>query len=283
MNAKKTPQLFVATGASKFGDPEHFPWTMGWQPDYATEASIYAKHIMANHPNAKVAVLYQNDDSGKDYLNGFLEGFGKDKDKFLIKTVSYEITDPTVDSQIIQIKDSGADVFFIHATPKAAAQAIRKVADLGWKPVQYLVNVSASVAAVLKPAGFDNAKGIITAQYLKDATDPQWADQADFKEWQAWMKKYLPDANPADSGNVYAYAVSATMRDCLTRCGDDLTRANLMKRAASMHNLEVPMLLPGIKINTSPTDFYPIQSVRLAKFDGAKWSLFGDVLSNESA
>ena len=283
MNAKKVPQLFVATGATKWGDPKNFPWTMGWQPDYATEASIYAKHIMANHPNAKVAVLYQNDDSGKDYLNGFLEGFGKEKDKFLVKIVSYEITDPTVDSQIIQLKDSGADVFFIHATPKAAPQAIRKVADLGWKPVQYLVNVSASVAAVLKPAGFDNAKGIITAQYLKDATDPQWADQADFKEWQAWMKKYLPDANPADSGNVYAYAVSATMRDCLTRCGDDLTRANLMKRAASMHNLEVPMLLPGIKINTSPTDFYPIHSVRLAKFDGAKWSLFGDVLSNESA
>ena len=283
LNKKKVPQLFIATGASKWGDPKHFPWTMGWQPDYATEASIYAKHIMANHPNAKVAVLYQNDDSGKDYLNGFLEGFGKEKDKFLVKIVSYEITDPTVDSQIIQLKDSGADVFFIHATPKAAAQAIRKVADLGWKPVQYLVNVSASVAAVLKPAGFDNAKGIITAQYLKDATDPQWADQADFKEWQAWMKKYLPDANPADSGNVYAYAVSATMRDCLTRCGDDLTRANLMKMAASMHDLEVPMLLPGIKINTSPTDFYPIQSVRLAKFDGAKWSLFGDVLSNESA
>ena len=283
LNKKKVPQLFIATGASKWGDPKHFPWTMGWQPDYATEASIYAKHIMANHPNAKVAVLYQNDDSGKDYLNGFLEGFGKEKDKFLVKIVSYEITDPTVDSQIIQLKDSGADVFFIHATPKAAAQAIRKVADLGWKPVQYLVNVSASVAAVLKPAGFDNAKGIITAQYLKDATDPQWADQADFKEWQAWMKKYLPDANPADSGNVYAYAVSATMRDCLTRCGDDLTRANLMKQAASMHDLEVPMLLPGIKINTSPTDFYPIQSVRLAKFDGTKWSLFGDVLSNESA
>ena len=283
LNKKKVPQLFIATGASKWGDPKHFPWTMGWQPDYATEASIYAKHIMANHPNAKVAVLYQNDDSGKDYLNGFIEGFGKDKDKFLVKIVSYEITDPTVDSQIIQLKDSGADVFFIHATPKAAAQAIRKVADLGWKPVRYLVNVSASVAAVLKPAGFDNSKGIITAQYLKDATDPQWADQADFKEWQTWMKKYLPDANPADSGNVYAYAVSATMRDCLTRCGDDLTRANLMKQAASMHNLEVPMLLPGIKINTSPTDFYPIQSVRLAKFDGVKWSLFGDVLSNESA
>jgi len=283
LNQKKVPQLFVATGASKWGMPKEFPWTMGWQPDYATEAAIYAKHIMANHPNGKVAMLYQNDDSGKDYLNGFIAGFGKDKDKFLIKTVSYEVTDPTVDSQIIQIKNSGANVFFNDAAPKAAAQAIRKVADLGWKPAHYLANVSASVAAVLKPAGFDNSTGIITAAYLKDATDPQWADYPDFKEWQAWMKKYLPDANPADSGNTYAYAVSATMRDVLTRCGDTLTRANLMKQAASMKGLEVPLLLPGIKINTSPTDFYPIQSIRLAKFDGEKWALFGDVLSNEGS
>jgi branched-chain amino acid transport system substrate-binding protein len=283
LNQKKVPQLFVATGASKWGMPKEFPWTMGWQPDYATEAAIYAKHIMANHPNAKVAMLYQNDDSGKDYLNGFITGFGKDKDKFLIKTVSYEVTDPTVDSQIIQLKNSGADVFFNDAAPKAAAQAIRKVADLGWKPAHYLSNVSASVAAVLKPAGFDNSTGIITAAYLKDATDPQWAGDADFKEWQAWMKKYLPDANPADSGNVYAYAVSATMKHVLAACGDDLTRANLMKQAASMKQLQVPLLLPGIKINTSATDFYPIQSVRLAKFDGEKWALFGDVLSNESS
>ncbi len=282
LNQKKVPQLFIATGASKWGDPKDFPWTMGWQPDYATEAAIYAKHIMANHPGAKVGMIYQNDDSGKDYLNGFISGFGKDKDKYLVKTVSYEVTDPTVDSQIIELKNSGATVFFNDGAPKAAAQAIRKVADLQWKPVQYLANVSASVAAVLKPAGFDNSKDIITAAYLKDATDPQWANDADFKEWMAWMKKYQPDANPADSGNVYAYAVSATMRHVLAQCGDELTRANLMKQAASMHQLQVPLLLPGIKINTSPTDFYPIQSVRLAKFDGEKWALFGDVLSNES-
>jgi len=287
LNQKKVPQLFVATGASKWGDPEHFPWTMGWQPDYATEGAIYAKHVLATHKDnlkdVRIGILYQNDDSGKDYSGGFLKGLGKEHENLVSAKVSYEVTDPTVDSQIIEIKNSGANVFFNDGAPKAAAQAIRKVADLGWKPVQYLANVSASVAAVLKPAGFDNSTGIITAAYLKDATDPQWANDDDFKEWMAWMKKYLPDANPADAGNVYAYAVSATMQHVLTACGDELTRANLMKQAASMRNLHVPLLLPGISINTSPTDFYPIQAVRLAKFDGEKWSLFGDVLSNESS
>jgi len=287
LNQKKVPQLFVATGASKWGMPKEFPWTMGWQPDYHTEAAIYAQHVLATHKDnlkdLRIGIIYQNDDSGKDYSQGFLDGLGKDNQHLVTAKVSYEVTDPTVDSQIIQIKNSGANVFFNDGAPKAAAQAIRKVADLGWKPVQYLANVSASVAAVLKPAGFDASTGIITAAYLKDATDPQWADYPDFKKWVAWMKKYQPDANPADSGNTYAYSVSATMRHVLTQCGDELTRANLMKQAASMHNLEVPLLLPGIKINTSPTDFYPIQSVRLAKFDGAKWALFGDVLSHESA
>src|ERR1700682_5015241 len=283
MNDKKVPQLFVATGASKWGNPKEFPWTMGWQDEYATEAPIYAKHIMANHPNAKVAMLYQNDDSGKDYLNGFIAGFGKEKDKFLIKTVSYEVTDPTVDSQIIQLKDSGADVFFNDAAPKAAAQAIRKVADLGWKPAHYLANVAASVASTLKPAGLDNSTGIITAAYLKDPTDPQWANAPDFLEWKAWMEKYLPQGNMSDASYTYAYSVSATMRHVLTECGDNLTRANLMKQAASMHDLVVPILLPGIKINTSPTDFYPIQSVQLARFDGETWKLFGEVLSSEGS
>ncbi len=286
LNQKKVPQLFVATGASKWGMPKEFPWTMGWQPDYHTEAVIYAKHALAlfkdNLKDLRIGILYQNDDSGKDYSGGFLDGLGRENQHLVTAKVSYEVTDPTIDSQIIQIKNSGANVFFNDGAPKAAAQAIRKVADLQWKPTQYLANVSASVAAVLKPAGFDNSTGIISAQYIKDATDPQWKDHADFKAWQAWMKKYLPDANPDDSGNVYAYAVSATMRHVLTQCGDNLTRANLMKQAASMHQLEVPMLLPGIKINTSATDFYPIQSVRLAKFDGEKWALFGDVLSNES-
>jgi ABC-type branched-subunit amino acid transport system substrate-binding protein len=283
LNQKKVPQLFVATGASKWGDPKNFPWTMGWQPDYATEGVIYAKHILANHKDPKIGILWQNDDSGKDYVGGFMKGLGKDNEKLVVSSVSYEVTDPTVDSQVIQIKSSGANIVFIETAPKAASQAIRKIGDLGWTPVRYLANVSASVAAVLKPAGLDTSKGIITAAYLKDATDAQWAEDADFKEWKAWMAKYLPDANPADSGNAYAYAVSATMRHVLKGCGNELTRENLMKQAASMHGLVVPLLLPGITINTSPTDFYPIQAVRLAAFDGETWKLFGDVLASESS
>jgi branched-chain amino acid transport system substrate-binding protein len=284
LNQKKVPQLFVATGASKWGDPKHFPWTMGWQPDYATESTIYAKHIMSTLPNAKVAMLYQNDDSGKDYLNGFIAGFGTAKDKYLIKTASYEVSDPTVDSQIIQLKDSGANVLFTDAAPKAAAQSIRKVADLGWKlDAHYLANVAASVASTLKPAGLDNSKGIITAAYLKDPTDPQWANAPDYLEWKAFMAKYIPQGNLADASYTYGYAVSSTMRHVLTQCGDNLTRANLMKQAASMKKLAVPLLLPGITINTSATDFYPIQSVQLARFDGETWKLFGDVLSNEGS
>lgn len=283
MNQKKVPHLFVATGASKWGDPKNFPWTMGWQPDYATEAGIYAKHILSTVPDAKIAMLWQNDDSGKDYLAGFIKGLGKENEKKLIKSVSYEVTDPTVDSQIIQLKDSGANVFFNDAAPKAAAQAIRKVAELGWKPIQYLANVSASVTSVLKPAGFDASQGIITAAYLKDPTDKQWFGDTDYKQWRAWMEKYLPNGNPSDSFNVYAYAVSATMREVLRRCGDELTRANIMKQASSLRGLEVPLLLPGIKINTSPEDFYPIQAVRLQRFKGETWELFGEVLHNESS
>jgi branched-chain amino acid transport system substrate-binding protein len=282
LNQKKVPQLFVATGASKWGDPKNFPWTMGWQPDYATEGGIYAKHILGQHKGEKIAVLWQNDDSGKDYVAGFMKGLGKENEKMVVASVSYEVTDPTVDSQIIQLKNSGATVFFNDAAPKAAAQAIRKVADLGWKPAHYLTNVSASVSSVLKPAGFDASQGIITAAYLKDPTDPQWASSPDFIEWKAWMAKYHPTGNPLDSFNAYGYAVSATMHDCLKRCGDELTRANLLKQATSMKRLVVPMLLPGITINTSPTDYYPIQAVRLQRFKGETWELFGDVLSNES-
>ena len=282
LNQKKVPQLFVATGASKWGDPKNFPWTMGWQPDYATEGGIYAKHILGQHKGEKIAVLWQNDDSGKDYVAGFMKGLGKENEKMVVASVSYEVTGPTVDSQIIQLKNSGATVFFNDAAPKAAAQAIRKVADLGWKPAHYLTNVSASVSSVLKPAGFDASQGIITAAYLKDPTDPQWASSPDFIEWKAWMAKYHPTGNPLDSFNAYGYAVSATMHDCLKRCGDELTRANLLKQATSMKRLVVPMLLPGITINTSPTDYYPIQAVRLQRFKGETWELFGDVLSNES-
>jgi len=282
MNAKKVPQLFVATGASKWGKPKEFPWTMGFQPDYHTEAVIYAKHILANIKDAKIAVLMQNDDYGKDYYEGFRDGLGKEVGR-IVKHVTYETTDPTVESQMIQLKDSGANVFFNIAIPKFAAQAIRKAADLGWKPVHYLNNVSSSVASTLKPAGLDNSQGIITGLYLMDPTDHQWDDNADMKDWRAFMAKYMPDANTADGSYIFAYAVSYLMEQTLKKCGDTLTHANLMKQAASHHNLRVPLLLPGILVNTSATDFYPIQAVRLARFKGETWELFGDILSHESA
>ena len=281
MNQKKVPQLFVATGASKWGDPKNFPWTMGFQPDYHTEGAIYAKHILANVKDAKIAVLTQNDDFGRDYLAGFKEGIGKEEGR-IIKMVTYEATDPTVDSQIIQLKDSGANVFFNVSAPKAAAQGIRKAAEIDWKPAHYLTNVSASVAAVMKPAGFDNAQGIITAAYLMDATDKQWDDNAEMKAWRAWMDKNMPSANKADANHIYGYAVAYLMTEALKRCGDNLTRANLMKQAASFQKFRVPLILPGILVNTSPTDFYPLQAVQLQRFKGETWELFGNVMSAES-
>ena len=283
MNQKKVPQLYVATGASKWGKPKEFPWTMGYQPDYHTEAVIYAKHIQANIKDAKVAVLMQNDDFGKDYVEGFKEGLGKDADKAIVKHVTYEVTDPTVDSQIIQLKDSGANVFLNISTPKFAAQAIRKAAEISWKPAQYMTNVSASVASVMKPAGFENGQGIITAAYLKDPTDKRWDDDAEMKTWRAWMDKYMPGANQGDANYVYAYSVSFLMHQTLAKCGDTLTHDNVMKQAANFQKLRVPMLLPGITISTSPTDYYPIQSVQLQRFKGETWDLFGDVMSAESS
>jgi branched-chain amino acid transport system substrate-binding protein len=282
MNQKKVPQLYVATGASKWGDPKHFPWTMGFQPDYHTEAVIYAKHVLANVKDAKVGILMQNDDFGRDYLDGFKEGLGKETGR-IIKHVTYEVTDPTVDSQIIQLKDSGANVFFNITAPKQAAQAIRKAADIGWKPAHYLVNVSVSVAAVMKPAGFDNSQGIITASYLKDATDHQWDNDEEMKTWSAWMDKNMPGANKADANHVYGYAASTLMHETLKRCGDNLTRANLMKQASSFSKFRVPMLLPGITVNTSPTDFYPIQAVQLSRFKKDSWDLFGEIMHAESS
>jgi len=282
MNQKKVPQLYVATGASKWGDPQHFPWTMGFQPDYHTEAVIYAKHILANIKDAKIGVLHQNDDYGRDYLGGFKEGLGKEQGR-IVKIVTFEATDPTVDSQIIQLKDSGANVFFDVSGPKAAAQAIRKMTDISWKAAHYLNNVSASVAAVMKPAGYENAQGIITAAYLMDATDKQWDDNEEMKAWKAWMDKWMPQANKADANHIYAYAVSFLMHETLRRCGDELTRANLMKQAASFHNFRVPLILPGITVNTSPTDFYPLQAVQLQRFKGETWELFGEVMHAESS
>jgi len=283
MNQKKVPQLYVATGASKWGRPKEFPWTMGYQPDYHTEAVIYAKHILANIKDAKVGVLMQNDDFGKDYVDGFKEGLGKDAGNVIAKLVTYEVTDPTVESQIIQLKDSGANVFFNVATPKFAAQAIRKAADIGWKPAQYMTNVSASVTSVMKPAGFDNGQGIITAAYLKDPTDKRWEDDAEMKTWRAWMDKYMPGANQGDANYVYAYSVSFLMQQTLAKCGDTLTHENVMKQAANFQKLRVPMLLPGITVSTSPTDYYPIQAVQLQRFKGETWDLFGEVMAAEGS
>ena len=280
MNQKKVPQLYVATGASKWGKPKEFPWTMGFQPDYHTEGAIYARHILANVKDPRIGVLMQNDDYGKDYWEGFKQALGPSAGK-VVKHVTYEVADPTVDSQMIQLAASGANVFFNVTTPKAAAQAIRKAADLAWKPAHYLNIVSASVGTVMRPAGLDNAQGIVTAQYLKDPTDPQWADDAEMQAWRAWMTKWMPAAVQADANYVFAYAVTSLMHETLRKCGDGLTRANLMRQAASHRALRVPLLLPGITVDTSPTDFYPVQSMRLARFKGESWELFGDIVTAE--
>lgn len=281
MNQKKVPQLYVATGASKWGDPKNFPWTMGWQPDYHTEGAIYARHILATLKEPKIGVLMQNDDYGKDYLDGFRQGLGKEAGR-VVKHVTYEINEPTVDSQIIQLKASGADVFFNIATPKFAAQAMRKVAELDWRPVQYVNNVAASVGTVMKPAGFDNVQGVMTAAYMMDPTDPTWTDHPEMKSFRAFMARYHPTAHIADNGNTIGYAVSTQMAETLRRCGDVLTRANIMKQAAGFQKFRVPLLLPGITVSTSPTDYYPIQAVQLQRFKGETWQLFGDVLEAES-
>ena len=278
MNAKKVPQLFVATGATKWNDPKAFPWTMGWQPNYQTEAKIYAAHILKDKPNAKIAVLYQNDDYGKDYLKGFKDGLGAKAKTMIVKEASFEVTDPTVDSQMAQLQASGADVFFNITTPKFAAQAIRKAWDSGWKPVHYLNNVSAGVGSVLKPAGLDKSVGLITTIYFKDPTDPQWKNDAAMLAWTAFMKKYYPEGDLIDGANVYGYGVARTLVQTIKQAGNDLTRANIMKQAANLKNFENDILLPGIKINTSATDFAPIESVQLARFDGKTWVRFGEIM-----
>jgi len=277
MNAKKVPQLFVATGATKWNDPNNFPWTMGWQPNYQTEGTIYAQHILKNTPNAKIGVLYQNDDYGKDYLKGFKDGLGA-KASMIVKEVSYEVADPTVDSQMMQLQASGADTFFNITTPKFAAQAIRKAYDSGWKPVHYLNNVSASPGSVLVPAGLDKSVGLISTQYLKDPTDKAWEKDAAIVEWNAFMKKYYPDGNLADASNFYGWAVAQTLVQVLKQCGDNLTRDNVMKQAASLKDFVLSASLPGIKINTSATDFAPFESAQLIKFDGKQWVRFGEVM-----
>jgi branched-chain amino acid transport system substrate-binding protein len=279
LNQQKVPQLFVATGATKWGDPEHFPWTMGWQPTYQTEGRIYARYILEKLPDAKIAILYQNDDYGKDYVKGLKDGLGDKAAKMVVAEVSYETTDPTIDSQIVSLQSSGADVFFNVSTPKFAAQAIRKAHEIGWNPTQFLNAVSNSVGAVLTPAGLDAAKDIITVQYEKDPTDPTWRNDQGYKDWLAWMNKYYPEGDKTDAFNVTGYNRAMTMVQVLKQCGDDLTRANVMKQAANLKNFEQPMLLPGIKVNTNASDFYPLKQEQLAKFNGKTWELFGNVLA----
>jgi branched-chain amino acid transport system substrate-binding protein len=282
LNQKKVPHLFIASGASKWGDPEHFPWSMGWQPDYVTESIIYTKRILKTVKDPKIGILMQNDDYGKDYLNGFKIGLGVENEKLIVQLSTYEATDPTVDSQMIQLKNSGANVFFNISTPKFAAQAIRKAAELGWKPVQYLNNVSASIGSVMRPAGFENCQGILTATYLKDVTDPQWDNSPDLIAWRAFMAKYYPSGDTTAGEPGYAFAVAHGLVEVMKKCGDDLTRENIMKQAASLQHFVPPMVMPGIEANTSPTNFYPIRSVQMAEFKGQKWAFFGEVLSPDT-
>jgi branched-chain amino acid transport system substrate-binding protein len=281
-NEKKVPQLFVATGATKWNDPKQFPWTMGWQPGYQIEGRIYAKFILKELPDARIAILYQNDDYGKDYIKGLKDGLGARAKSMVVGEQSYETTQPTIDSEVVTLQATGANVFFNVATPKFAAQAIRKVAEISWKPLHVLNNVSASIGGVLKPAGFESAQGIVSAAYLKDATDAQWKNDADMKAWNAFMDKYIPDGDKSDSSYIYGYSVTHTMVQVLRQCGDDLTRGNVMRQAASLRNFEPGLLLPGISINTSATNFAPIEQLQLMKFAGQTWHLFGHVMSGQA-
>ncbi len=278
MNAKKVPHLFLATGASKWNDPKNFPWTTGWQPNYHTEGLIYAKHILQTKPDAKIGILYQNDDYGKDLLQGVEDGLEAKAKAMIVAKVSYETSDPTVDSQIVQLQGSGANVFINITTPKFAAMAIRKVYDIGWKPVHYVNNVGASIGSVLVPAGLEKAVGVISTQYLKEQADDRWKNDKGMNDWRAFMAKYYPDGNVKDGSNVFGHAVAQTMVQVLKQCGDNLTRENVMKQAASLKDFAPDLILPGIKINTGPADFAPIEAEQLVRFDGKEFVPFGDIV-----
>ncbi len=280
VNQQKVPHLFLATGASKWGDPQHYPWTIGFQPSYRIEARIYAKYILGENPDAKIAVLYQNDDYGKDHLGGFKDGLGDKVDR-IVAEASYEVTDPTVDSQIVTLKASGADVMFTIATPKFAAQAIRKVADIGWQPLHIVNNVSSSVGAVLTPAGLDKSVGVVTALYMKDPTDPQWESDEGMRRWHEFMAKYMPNADVSDFLHVFGYGAAQLMELVLRNAGDDLSRENLLKQATSLKDVQLDTMLPGILINTGPDDYFLIEQLQLARFDGKRWVLFGGVIGHE--
>jgi branched-chain amino acid transport system substrate-binding protein len=280
MNAKKVPQLFVATGATKWNDPKDFPWTMGWQPSYQSEARIYAKYLLKEKPDGKIAVLYQNDDFGKDYLKGLKDGFGA-KTSMITAEESYETSEPSIDGHIVKLKATGADVFISITTPKFAAQAIKKLAEIDWHPMHIVSNVSASVGGVLQPAGFENAQGMLSAAYAKDGADPQWDNDPGMKKFFEFLAKYYPDANKLDGSVVYGYGAAQTLVQVLKQCGDDLTHENVMKQAASLKDFETDTLLPGVKINTSPTDFAPISQLKMMRFKGEKWDLFGEIISGD--
>jgi len=277
LNQQKVPQLFVATGATKWNDPQNFPWTMGYQPNYQTEGRVYAAYALKHVKDPKIGILYQNDDYGKDYLKGFEDGLGENK-KLIVMKQTYEVTDPTIDSQIVNLKNSGANVFFNVTTPKFAAQAIKKANEIGWKPLHFLNNVSSSLATVLKPAGLEASRDLITALYMKEVTDPQWRNDKGFTDWVAFMKKYYPEGALDDQFNAFGYNVAILMTHVLKQAGTDLSRENIMKQAANVKNFELPLLVPGIKVNTSPTDFAPIEQEQLAKFDGEKWAAFGEII-----
>ena len=280
-NVKKVPQLFVATGADKWGDYKEHPWTIGWQPSYRTEAQIYAKYLSKAKPEAKIGILYQDDDFGKDYVLGMKDVLG---DKFAKATVvSYEVTDATIDSQAVTLQGAGVDALLIAATPKFAAQTIKKVAEMGWKPLVFLTNVSASVGAVIRPAGVQNAVGVVSSAYAKDPSDPRWKDDAGMNAWRGFMKKYMPDADVSDNNYVFGFGSTHTMIHVLQACGGDLSRENLMKQATSLKDLENPVLLPGIKINTSPTNYHPIRQMQLMRWTGSSWDLFGDIIEGANA
>jgi len=280
MNVKKVPQLFVATGAAKWSDPKDFPWTMGWQPSYQNEARIYAKYLLKERSDGKIGVLYQNDDFGKDYLKGLKEGLGA-KASMILAAESYETSEPTIDNHIVKLKATGADVFLDVATPKFAAQAIKKLVELEWKPLHILTNVSASVGGVIKPAGFENAQGILSAAYAKDGADTQWDNDPGMRKFIAFLEKYYPEGNKLDASVVYGYGVAQTMAKVLEMCGDDLTRENVMKQAANLKDFTPDTLLPGVKIDTGAADYAPIEQLQMMRFKGEKWDLFGDIISGE--
>lgn len=276
MNDKHVPQLFIGSALAKWGDPKNFPWTMGFAPPFAAETQNFASHLLETKPNAKIGILYQADDFGKDYVKGLEEGLGDKAKTMIVSKQSYEVTDPTIDSQMISLQSSGADTFFNFTSPKQAAQAIKKAAELGWKPTHYLVSSSVSVAAVMTPAGLDNGIGVISAYYVKDPTDAQFQQGKEWDDYQGWMKKYYPGGNLTDSINVYGYCVAQTMVQVLKQAGDNLTRANIMRQAANL-DMTLPMLLPGVNVKTAPDDFYPVERERLARFNGKSWELFGKV------